>query len=266
MSDISRVTLLIKTFSREKCLIRLLKSIRKYYPTIQVLIVDDGEEEMNYPFDKYTDYHHVNFDIGLSAGRNYGMDLINTEFFILLDDDYKFIRRTKVERFLELIEKHDLDVLGGRWLQNGTYRGYEYNLELRDNQLFLVAEPLEQLDKDVDLYDMVLNFFIARTQKIRTENRWDEKLKLVEHTDFFLNGKAKGVSVGYCSDIVIKHVPVRNRRYNKFRKSVKPYLTYMQDKWNYTVVVRPEKSLLMKWRGKIMDTVDIIMARINGMR
>ena len=37
------VSIIIKTFIRYPCLIRLVASIRKYYPTITIIIADDRQ-------------------------------------------------------------------------------------------------------------------------------------------------------------------------------------------------------------------------------
>lgn len=55
--------------------------------------------------------------------------------------------------------------------------------------------------------DVVANFFIAKTEKIRAL-RWDGDLKLGEHQDFFLRAKQAGLKVATCSDVKVYHKQV----------------------------------------------------------
>jgi len=64
---LSQTTALIKTFQRPKDLDRLIRSIQRYYPELQIMVGDDGLE----PSPRSdVDYLRLPEDIGLSAGRN----------------------------------------------------------------------------------------------------------------------------------------------------------------------------------------------------
>jgi len=121
VQNIHDITLLIKTFERRSCLPRLVRSVRKYYSEVRTIIVDDSRNP-GIIEDKYIDYHILPYNRGISYGRNYGLRHIKTKYFLLLDDDYIFTPRTDLKKFLILIQKHNLDILAGRWIQNGITR------------------------------------------------------------------------------------------------------------------------------------------------
>jgi beta-1,4-N-acetylgalactosaminyltransferase 2 len=75
--DTQNITLLIKTFERRNCLLQLVRSIRKYYPEVRILIVDDSKNPEIIK-DKYLDYHILPFNQGISYRRNHGLRHIKT--------------------------------------------------------------------------------------------------------------------------------------------------------------------------------------------
>ena len=71
------VTIVTKTFIRYKCLERLLDSVDRFYPGVQVIVADDSPDEeykridtFKYPFVKQ---HRMPKGTGFFAGRALGM-------------------------------------------------------------------------------------------------------------------------------------------------------------------------------------------------
>ena len=218
----SEVTLIIKTFKRDNAIEKLHNSIRKKYNNIKVLIEDDGVENSfveseNYLDDSNTIRYYIDYDQGLSAGRNFLLDKVKTKYFILLDDDFVFCRKTKLEKLLQAIENNNVDIVGGRITEKGNYLHYEHQLILKDGVLTYKPEPISH-DGSFYRYDIVLNFFIGNTQSVINAGGWDNRLKLQEHTEFFLRMKNKGLKVGYLPSVVIKHERVENVEYKEYRK------------------------------------------------
>jgi hypothetical protein len=65
---------------------------------------------------------------------------------------------------------------------------------------------------------MCHNFFVASTPKVRAV-RWDDELKVGEHTDFFLRALGK-LRVGVNPRASILHLPETNPEYAPFRSRV----------------------------------------------
>ncbi|HEY2826961.1 MAG TPA: glycosyltransferase, partial [Pirellulales bacterium] len=111
---LSQTTAIIKTFQRPKDLDRLIRSMRRYYPQLQILVGDDGFEPS-----PRTDVGYLRLpeDIGLSAGRNALLDRVQTPYFLLLDDDWQFIRKTQIEKLTQLVDEGELDIAAGNHIK-----------------------------------------------------------------------------------------------------------------------------------------------------
>jgi glycosyltransferase involved in cell wall biosynthesis len=116
MNDISIV---IKTFERQKALERLLDSVlQQGYGECPILIADDSRTPYKEAIcAKYGDaidtYITLPFDSGLSKGRNELLKRVETKYFVLNDDDFVYDDRTRLEWMHHQLETADLDLLGG---------------------------------------------------------------------------------------------------------------------------------------------------------
>lgn len=210
------VTLIISTFERPDALRACLTSIRKFYGDLPILIADDSSEALKMAR-KNVKYYKLPFDMGLSYKRNFLVRLVETKYVIILDDDFIFTEDTNLERLRENIEKHDLDILAGGVTNKDKHLHYYRGLfEIEDNILYY-REGDKGMVGDVTLYDLVLNFFISKTEFLR-ENPWDNRLKIAEHTPFFLSIKDKA-RVGYIDGVVVENSRAEySGNYNRFRK------------------------------------------------
>ena len=111
---LSQVTAIIKTFERPKSVDRLIRSIRRHYPELKIMVGDDSF----HPTPR-SDVQYVRLpeDIGLSAGRNELLKRVETPFFLLLDDDLEFHRGTRIERLAHLASRHDFAVAAGNFIR-----------------------------------------------------------------------------------------------------------------------------------------------------
>lgn len=221
--SMSDVTAIIKTFERPACLDRLIRSVRRYYPRLRMIVADDGFQPS--PRDD-VDYLRLPPDVGLSAGRNAALDLVRTPYFLLLDDDLRFTDATQIERLLVVARRSTGIIAGGTYLrckrkfglwvkrQRQSYHGI---FERSGDQLTMHRSCYSQHD-DHYLCDIVHNFFVARTEEVRAMGAWNPLLKLHEHEEFFLRAQQAGLQVAYCPSVVAEHwnadVP---RHYGRYR-------------------------------------------------
>ncbi|KAF3847039.1 hypothetical protein F7725_004117 [Dissostichus mawsoni] len=108
----SQVTITTKTFLRYPEINRLLKSIRKFYKDIEVIIADDSFKP-----EKITGDHTKHFIMppgkGWFAGRNLAVSQVTTKYFLWVDDDFQFTKLTKIEEMVRVMEANpELDVEG----------------------------------------------------------------------------------------------------------------------------------------------------------
>ncbi len=204
------ITFIIHTYKRPECLHRLKESIDKFYPNVPVLVYDDTK-----------------FDRGLSWGRNHLVSQVKTPFFLLLDDDFVFTEETKIEKLYEKAEQ-GYDVVAGALMENSILH-YEGRFELKDKVLKYIKTTEEPLD-------YVLNFFVGRTEKFK-ECKWDEELKLAEHTAFFFVNKGK-LKIGYDGSVIVQHLPQRPPGYSDDRARAMSYFEGWMKKMNIDKIIK----------------------------
>ncbi|XP_074230703.1 beta-1,4 N-acetylgalactosaminyltransferase 1 isoform X6 [Camelus bactrianus] len=191
------VTIATKTFLRYNRLRALIASIRRFYPTVTVVIADDSDkpESISGP---HIEHYLMPFGKGWFAGRNLAVSQVTTKYVLWVDDDFIFTARTRLERLVDVLERTPLD-LPGALLPPGQVGGavreisgfattYRQLLSvepgapgrgncLRQRRGFhheLVGFP------DCVVTDGVVNFFLARTDKVR-EVGFDPRFSRVAH-------------------------------------------------------------------------------------
>ena len=215
-------TAVIKTFERPHKLFALVQSIRLYYPKLRVVIVDDSNESLEHRWDEYTVYKHVEYDVGLSEGRNIAVRNVRTPYTLLLDDDFYFTENTKIELFLDILENHAFDIAAGDVIDHGTQtRLFRGDFEIKDAKLYLKYKVGNIRNGQYPNFDFVINFFLAKTDLL-LKSPWDEELKIREHEDFFVRLKKIGAKVTFTSDVSVFHYPdtediQNNETYYKMR-------------------------------------------------
>uniref|UniRef100_A0A7N5K6F2 Beta-1,4-N-acetyl-galactosaminyltransferase 1 n=3 Tax=Caniformia TaxID=379584 RepID=A0A7N5K6F2_AILME len=205
------VTIATKTFLRYNRLRALIASIRRFYPTVTVVIADDSDkpESISGP---HIEHYLMPFGKGWFAGRNLAVSQVTTKYVLWVDDDFVFTARTRLERLVDVLERTPLDLVGGAVREiSGFATTYRQLLSvepgapgrgncLRQKRGFhheLVGFP------GCVVTDGVVNFFLARTDKVR-EVGFDPRLSRVAHLEFFLDGLGS-LRVGSCSDVVVDH-------------------------------------------------------------
>jgi glycosyltransferase involved in cell wall biosynthesis len=110
-SQPKNVTAVIKAFERPRRCRELIKSIKRQYPELPIIVVDDSRNQEYY--EGVTNLK-MNFDSGVSAGRSAGLDMVKTDYFINLDDDRLFCHRTNISRAIDIMEQYrEIDLMGG---------------------------------------------------------------------------------------------------------------------------------------------------------
>lgn len=200
------VTLLVTAGGRPGCLKETLEGIWQYLPECRVVVVNDDDIVVDFSSEYHNEvmrnviWHEVPFDTFLTRKRNEGVKLIDTEYTLLLADDFKIDVSTRavVIRMLHTLNNYYGDLVGGT-VNNRLYEG---KLEVKPGEY--IKET--RIDYERDFYrqgfvyvptvfqpDLVANFFLARTKLLR-DIPWDETIGPIggEHADWFLDLKEKG--------------------------------------------------------------------------
>ncbi|XP_004455441.1 beta-1,4 N-acetylgalactosaminyltransferase 2 isoform X2 [Dasypus novemcinctus] len=219
------VTIATKTFLRPHQLMTMLQSIRQYYPDLTVIVTDDSKEPLKID-DKHVEYYTMPFGKGWFAGRNLAISQVTTKYVLWVDDDFLFINKTKIEVLVDVLEKTELDVVGGSVL--GNVFQFKLLLEQSENGDCLHKrsgsfQPLDGFPSCV-VTSGVVNFFLAHTERLQRVG-FDPRLQRVAHSEFFIDGLGI-LLVGSCPEVIIGHQPRSQVQDPELAALQKTYNTY----------------------------------------
>ncbi|KAK1796640.1 hypothetical protein P4O66_009657, partial [Electrophorus voltai] len=181
------VTIATKTFLRYNKLQDLIDSIRRYYPTVTIVIADDSENPKMVS-GPYIEHYVMPFGKGWFAGRNLAVSQVTTKYVLWVDDDFIFTANTKLEKLVEVLEKTTLDLVGGAVREatgyTATYR-QTISIEAGEEEgdcLHMRRGFHHAIDgfPNCVVTDGVINFFLARTDKVQQVG-FDPRLARVAH-------------------------------------------------------------------------------------
>jgi glycosyltransferase involved in cell wall biosynthesis len=186
--ELDEITAVIKTFERPKKLAGLVKSIKRLYPTLKIIVIDDSKQPRQLAG---VETIILPYDSGVSAGRNAGLSAVTTKYMMCLDDDFVFNRHTELLNAFQAMETHpQIDILAGEVIYLPLRIVHDYS----HTGVFETGRtPLHEPGSYIGPYPVHLkvpNFYIGRSDKIRLVG-WDDNLKRMDHADFF--SRAVGV-------------------------------------------------------------------------
>jgi Glycosyl transferase family 2 len=204
-------TFIIKTFLRPQCAHRLIDSILSRFPSSPILVADDSPAPISR---EEVTVFHLPYDCGISYGRNFLLDRVETPFLVNCDDDVVLTDQTDLGRLLEPVSHNVFDLVASHFINGDTRLVWEGIFDRKGDVLSLLPDNRGEID-GILRYDMCHNFFAARTDRIR-DLRWDNDLKVGEHTDFFLRAKGR-LRVGVNPTTSVLHLPESTPEYQRFR-------------------------------------------------
>jgi len=220
------IEILIKSFLRPECVMRLVNSIRQFYPHIVIRICDDG----------YLEYcpsaiiYKLPFYSGLAVGKNYLISLCETPYFVLCDDDFIFTKYTDLKKMLAVISSaNDIAVVGGQISnKKGSIKlGYGH-IEVSYNEkqgrvltryYYGKNAPSEMINGINCISCRMLSSFIMGSKEVWKKNniKWRDELKRADHIPFYLD-LPLNVKCYSIPDIIIDHRHNTNSAYDKYRE------------------------------------------------
>jgi glycosyltransferase involved in cell wall biosynthesis len=257
------VSVLVKTFQRPDALRRLVASIRRFYPAIEILVVDDSERPLDPLPEGVSRYWHLPFDsLGVSAGRNFGLRQVETDYVLVCDDDMVFGRKTDLARMLRTVQTTRFDLVSCMWMDHEPWRGirrgyrrYEGTLDVADGVLVHRLGATRGTVDGLPVFDIVHQFFVAAAEMLGRDP-WDERMKVAgEHVDFFLSLKGRGVLCTRLPDAVVYHYPELPPQYQRFRSDTAPSVRVLREKRGF------EREVVV---GRLFRPADAIVYGVPG--
>ncbi|KAI4826451.1 hypothetical protein KUCAC02_029898 [Chaenocephalus aceratus] len=204
------VTIATKTFLRYEKLQNLIDSVRRYYPTVTIVIADDSENPQTIS-GPYIEHYIMPFGKGWFAGRNLAVSQVTTKYVLWVDDDFIFTSDTKLEKLVDVLERTTLDLVGGAVREATGYTAtYRQTISIESGEedgdclhLRRGFHHVIQGFPNCVVTDGVINFFLARTDKVQQVG-FDPRLARVAHLEFFIDGLGS-LHVGSCDDVIVNH-------------------------------------------------------------
>ena len=232
--DISdMLTIGIKTFCRPGCLDYNLEHLSDnlVYNRVPVIVSDDSNEKyklMNRAIiDKYRDrgmhiqHLELDYDSGLSYGRNQLVDACTSDYILVLDDSRTISDRSYLHCMVAFLEETGYDLVAGRVSQReGVHAEYAKvfnSVEEIDGKMHIYSSDINETICNsyfTHAYDanIVLNVFVARTASIRA-SKWRDELVVGEHETFFYDFFEKGYKCAIAREVDFLQAPKALRRY-----------------------------------------------------
>lgn len=236
------VTIAIKTFERPGCVDRLIASIRSSYPTVRILVADDSRSHHREDGSEEDGVKWLNmpFDSGVSAGRNLILDQVETPFIMVLDDDFIFTGKTRLEYLYQSIAEHDLDLVAGK--VDG--KSYHALFENDEGQVRIHKNRTLKQEGNLIFSHRVMSFFLAKTDRLRDFGGWDPELKTYDHTAFFLRAFRSDLKIAEDTRVDVDHdhqcvteeqkAFYQKHRYRRGDNNIEDYLGHIRSKYRIT--------------------------------
>jgi hypothetical protein len=235
MSDLSQVSIGIKTFLRDELLWKTVFDIGLSMPEVQMIIADDGENtgEKQIRYRQLRHFGHtvieMLFDSGFGSKSNRIAEVAKRPYLLIGSDDFNFGQdfvRDGIERMLNILESNpSLSVVSGR-VNNRPYEFILTDLNGVVTEIPLSPEycALEYWKSSRYLpCDLTVNYSLVRSNIFSKGIHWDDDVKIGggEHGAFFVDLKRAGLDVGYVPGVNINEQDYRghdrNPRYLNYR-------------------------------------------------
>jgi hypothetical protein len=169
-------------------------------------------------------------DSGLSAGRNFLIEKVNTPYVLLLDDDQYACDLTDMQEWYRIFTENNFDILGSTVQDyRGHTRSFYGDIILENRKMELkLKKPIS--NEEFMLCDIVPNCFLARTE-VLSKIKWDNQLKLAEHLDFFLRAWKQNFKIGCTPKITVMDGHKRSALYDSFRMRAQKFRAESLRKW-----------------------------------
>ena len=225
MELLDLLTIGIKTFNRPACLDNCLAHIRHLYPTINIIVGDDSNDQIKQINKTITDKYNVTlidipFDSGVSIGRNTIIENTTTKYYLTLDDDNYIDKGTKIIDILQFMEaKPEIDLVGGvcpdrkhMYKQDVSIYSYTF-INIHDLDI-LCCHNFIKLSDRMDIYktNIVLQLFIAKTDVLQ-KHKWNPDHKFEEHKPFFVELYKNNITCAVSYEFIFKEITDNRRQY-----------------------------------------------------
>ena len=211
-SSSSELTIAFTTIDRDESCKHAVTYLRSVFPESTLLVVEQNNpsyEMKRFYRENGVTVCYVGVDAGLSSARNKIMELVQTKYVLLCDDDIYRLDSGEVFKSLDFMERRgDVLAVGGRASKIELHDDqsiervnpdFDYKMIPSLERGYLVLQSVHMFDLqkytriEDGFYesDVVENFVLFDVPKLKRVNvGWDENIKIKnEHLDFYLSLK-----------------------------------------------------------------------------
>lgn len=229
------VTVIYKSFERQKMAKRLYENLQNYYPGIRVVIADDSVKPLDLKGDAL-EIIQLPFNSGLCYGLNRALERVKTPFVMRMDDDELLTVKTSLGAQVSFLYNHpEIDIVGFctltaiRCKNPDDEVSHFTSFSMKDAPKPLLIPHMTRIDGNHFVMGKIPNLYIARTEKVRSIG-WDEHLRMMDHQDFFWRAAGNLVTVIALGTAVFHYHNPFQRHYQKYRQDVEEDKKYILDK------------------------------------
>jgi hypothetical protein len=255
----ARVSLVFTTIRRQQCARRLIESARAAFPAMPIHVADQDEAcEALRDLCRATDvrHHRIGPDAGAAHARNVLLQQVDTDYFLLADDDFVLSAGARLGPAVAFLDAHpefsflggDLDeyppeAADGTALPRTLARSYPKarNLVREPTGKGLIMVPavavktpvVEHAGETFQVCDLVSHWGMGRTGRFgRGGLAWDPQFKIgPEHYDLFLEAQRAGAHrVAFWPGLRAEHRPWVDAQYMELRR--RDYWPAFAAKWD----------------------------------
>jgi glycosyltransferase involved in cell wall biosynthesis len=178
---------------------------------------------------------NLDFGCGLSKGRNTGLRLVDTPYFLLCDDDFVLSEKSDVLLLTQRLIEHGADISAGLYDDFGVALRHFYGSFSSDgDSLVRKLRTGRNLSRNVIQVDFTPNFFVGKTEAVLRIG-WDEHIKIgYEHEDFFLCAMKCELKSIVSTDVSVLHLPCGGKEYFQHRFNTEESFEVFRTKHNYS--------------------------------
>ncbi|MFC7488079.1 glycosyltransferase family 2 protein [Knoellia sp. CPCC 206453] len=225
-----RVTMTVKTFERPDVLRRCLASVRAVFDG-RIVVADDSRVPVR-DLGAGIDIIAMPFNSGVSVGRNAALDAVETEFVFVTDDDVVFTPASDIVAAMNFLDDHsDVDLVALTRVDLPRWRTVAAGVDALFPGAAEPRVPFGTLIDGLPVVPKTPQLYLARTASIQAV-RWDERLRMVDHRDFFSRASGRIVSV-QAQTIRAYHMRTPfDPFYNAYREDVAADLHTLSTSWS----------------------------------
>ena len=225
-----RVTIAVKTFERPAMIGRFVRSARRVFDG-RIVVADDSRQPVT-TSDPRVDVIALPFNSGVAVGRNAALAAVKTEYVFVCDDDVVLTDLTDLAVLMDYLDHNpQVDIVGVALVDLPVRK----LVDRAQSPLFPGAsEPRILLGTVIDelpVVRKVAQVYLARTESVRSVG-WDERLRMVDHRDFFSRASGRLVTVQHDRVLAYHAQTPFDASYARYREDVADDLAYLGHKWS----------------------------------